>query len=50
MNLSVWDFAPAIVGLIAAAVGLILLWLSVRQAHKGIGKARSGRPDPTAAE
>jgi hypothetical protein len=50
MNPSVWDLAPAIVGVIAGAVGLISVWLSVRQAHRGSGKARRRRPDPTAAE
>ena len=47
------DLAPAIVGLIAAAFGLFLLWLAVRQAHSGSRKGRESRrarPDPDPAE
>lgn len=50
MSVSVWDLAPAIFGVFAGAVGLILVWLAVRQAHRGTGKAERERPGPDAAE
>jgi hypothetical protein len=33
------DFAPAIIAAIMAAVGLLMVWLSVREAHSGERKA-----------
>ncbi len=33
------DFAPAIIASIMAAVGLLLVWLAVRQAHSGERRA-----------
>lgn len=53
MNLFLQDLAPAIVALVAAAFGLFLVWLAVRQAHSGRGKPTSSRrrkPDPNPAE
>lgn len=40
MTLTTADLAPVIVAGVAAAVGLFLVWLSVRQAHSGERKAR----------
>ena len=37
------DFAPVIVAGVMAAVGLLLVWLSVRQAHSGDRKAKAAR-------
>jgi hypothetical protein len=35
MTSSLADFAPAIGGIIAGAVGLFFVWLAVREAHRG---------------
>jgi hypothetical protein len=51
MNLTVSDLAPLIVAAIVVPVGLLLVWLAVRQAHSGPRKpARRTKPDPKAAE
>ena len=50
MSLFLRDLAPAILALVAAAFGLILVWMAVREAHSEPRKARRTKPDPNAAE
>lgn len=51
MNPFLQDLSPAILALVAAAFGLFLVWLAVRQAHsKPRKRGERAGPDPSAAE
>ncbi len=39
MNSLISDLAPALGGIFAGAVGLVFVWLAVREAHSGERKA-----------